>query len=497
MQKRYAIVGGGLSGLAAAYQLRQSHPQASVELFEAAARAGGVIHTEIIDTPEGRFVIDHGADMFATEPSAAMELCGELGVEDDLLIPDEQLAGAMIVHRGRLVPIPDGFVLMRATKLWQMVTTPLLSVPGKLRFLAERFIKPLRQHGRELADADLSTLDDISVGEFVRHRMGRETLDRLVGPLVAGIYTADVDKLSLHATMAPIVAMVRRHGSLASATLARRKSEQDTAERQSAGARYQKFRGFPEGMKQLIDQLADAIGSDSLHLQSPVRGMRFDAAATQWNLAFDSGEKAFDEVILATPSAVTAKLLGSISGGGEDELTAAAEEAAQSLAEIESASAAIVVLCIRKEQIRELPARFGFVVPLIEKRRILAASFASHKYASRCPVDHTIVRVFLGGAMQAELLEGTDDELIEIVRDELADLIGFEGRETLARVVRWNDAMPQYHVGHLQRAKRIEEAFARIRQLHLATNALHGVGIAPVIANARRVAMAIGETSES
>ncbi|MEM0927444.1 MAG: protoporphyrinogen oxidase, partial [Planctomycetota bacterium] len=485
MSKRYAVIGGGLSGLAAAYQIRQSEPDAELCILEAADRPGGVIDTETVDTPQGRFVIDHGADMFAVDPPAALDLCRELGVEDSLLVPDAAKAGAMIVSKGRLVPIPDGFVLMRATKLWQMVRTPLLSVSGKARFLAERFIRPFPQHVRGLQSKPLHEIEDLSVGEFVRHRMGQELLDRLVGPLVAGIYTADVDKLSLHATMAPIVSMVRRHGSLASATLARRKQDGDQAERNSAGARYAKFRGFPNGMKQLIDLLVDAVGHDALRLNQCVRQLEL-LPSKQWLLTLDGDQPTFDSVILATPSAVTAKLLESVVADAAEKREAI--EAAQHLRGIESASAAIVVLCIPKKRIRALPERFGFVVPLIENRSILAASFASHKYAPRCPADHTIVRVFIGGAMQPELLEQSDDALVELAREELSQLIGLDGRETLARVVRWNHAMPQYHVGHLQRVSKIEHCFDRIPRLHLATNALHGVGIAPVIANARRVA---------
>ncbi|MEM6469989.1 MAG: protoporphyrinogen oxidase [Planctomycetota bacterium] len=486
MNKRYAVVGAGLSGLAVAHQLTRSSPGSTVKVFEANERAGGVIHTEVVETSEGRFVLDHGADMFAVDPPAAIELCEELGVENELIVPESERAGAMIVHRGGLVPIPDGFVLMRATKLGQMVTTPLLSVGGKLRFLAERFVPSLPQHTSDRRNEDLKSIDDVSVGDFVRHRMGQETLERLVGPLVAGIYTADVDRLSLHATMGPIVSMVRKHGSLTSATLARRKGGQDETERGSAGARYGKFRGFKNGMKQLIDRLVDSIGDDALHLNSPVTGLRFHSQANEWCLQRSTGDESFDEVILTTPPSATARLLESISGLCDHE--DAVRDAASNLRAIESASTAIVILCVRKSKIHSLPNKFGFVVPMIEKRRILAVSFASHKYACRCPEDHTIIRVFVGGAMQPELLQHSDDELVRLVRDELKDLIGLEGPETLARVVRWNEAMPQYNVGHLQLAAKIEQCFNDLPHLHLATNALHGVGIAPVIANARRVA---------
>lgn len=483
MPKRIAVIGGGLSGLTSAFYLKRFSPDADVTLYESSSRLGGVIGTERIDSSgHGCFVIDHGADMFATEPPAAMELCRDLGVEQELIVPDTEKAGAMIVFRGNLVPIPDGFVLMRATKLWQMVTTPLLSVRGKLRFLGERFIGPTPK----LSAAESS---DISVAEFVRHRMGSEVLDRLIGPLVAGIYTADVEKLSLKATMAPIVAMLAEHGSLAKATLARRRENKDATERNSAGARYEKFRGFPDGMQQLIDSLESAIGPDAIETNAAVTKLSFDETSpTRWQVELAGRSESFDQVILATPAAVTSRLLSGVAGQATG---TSCRMVADKLAGIESASTAIIVLCVQKSLIRRLPDRFGFVVPRIENRKILACSFASHKYSNRCPADHTIIRVFVGGATQPELLEQSDEALIEMVRDELADLVGMEGRETLSRVVRWNNAMPQYHVGHLERVQEIEAALDRIPNLSLATNAMRGVGIAPVVAAAKNAAQRI------
>jgi oxygen-dependent protoporphyrinogen oxidase len=485
LPRTIAVIGGGLSGLTTAFYLKRLSPNVRVSLFEASDHLGGVIGTESIDVPDvGHFTIDCGADMFATDPPAAMELCRDLGVDDQLIMPDGEKAGAMIVHRGRLVPIPDGFVLMRATKLWQMVTTPLLSVSGKLRFLAERFIAP--HPTLQAADGT----GDVSVGEFVRYRMGQETLDHLVAPLVAGIYTADIEKLSLRATMGPIVEMVQRHGSLAKATLSRKREQSDQTERKSAGARYAKFRGFPRGMVQLIETLSEAIGSDSIQLNTPVQSLQFDREAeTPWKVQFASNgasqETQFDAVVLAVPPTTAAKLLSTID---EPSIVADCRVAAEAFAGIECASAAIAVMAVKKSLVKRLPQRFGFVVPEVENRRILATSFASHKYPIRCPQDHTIIRTFVGGSLHPELLEKSDAEIIDLVKEELADLIGLSGEPTITRVVRWNHAMPQYHVGHLDRVEQIETAIGRISSLALAGNALHGVGIAPVVRNCRRVA---------
>ncbi|WP_149497672.1 protoporphyrinogen oxidase [Roseiconus lacunae] len=491
MPQRIAIIGGGLSGLTTAFYLRQQNPDCIVELFEASSRLGGVIGTETVQTDAGRFVIDLGADMFATDPSAAMQLCVDLGIQDQLLIPDAKRAGAMVVHRGRVVPIPEGFVLMRATKPWQILTTPILSPTAKLRFLTERFQSPQ-------AELAADSNHDLSVGDFVRHRLGQETLDRLVEPLVAGIYTADIEKLSLKATMAPIVSMVQKHGSLAKATLSRRRENVDSTERNSAGARYQRFRGLPNGMGQLIGTLAERIGSEVIQLNADVNRLRFDGR--QWSVAVNrshGAEQVFDQVVIATPAAIAAKLFDSIDltrPGSVDaaNINAACQTAARGMASIESASAAIVVLCLAKSQVRRLPDKFGIVVPSAEQRHALAISFASHKYPSRCPQDHVIARVFFGGALQATDLERSDDDLIELAKRELGELIGLEGVPTIAKVVRWNNAMPQYHVGHLNRADQIESAVEQIPNLQLATNALRGVGIAPLIARAKAIADTIG-----
>lgn len=482
MSQKIAIIGGGLSGLATAFYLQRDLPDSEITLLESSDRLGGVITTETVETNLGQsFTLDHGADMFATEPPGAIQLCRDLGVEDTLLVPDTANAGAMIVRNGQLVPIPDGFVLMRATKTWPVLRSPLLSWRGKLRFLCERW------KGNAAKSATDPT-GDISVADFVRHRLGDEVLDRLVGPLVAGIYTADIEKLSMNATMAPIAAMQREHGSLAKATEIRRLQDKDHIERNSAGARYEKFRGFPGGMRQLIDHLADAIGHESILTRHAVTSInRIDQS---WQVSHGDQKRKFDHVVLATPARVASRLLKTVA---DTPVAKDCHDAADRLASIESASTAIVVLCVPKSQIKRLPKLFGFVVPQLEKRKVLAVSFASHKYPTRCPDDHTIIRVFVGGAMQGELLEQTDQQLIEMVQQELAELIGMSGPATLSKVVRWNDAMPQYHVGHLARADEIEASLDRIEGLHLATNALRGVGIAPVISRARKLAAAIAE----
>ena len=458
---KIAIVGGGLSGLATAAHLHLADPTLRLSLFESNDRIGGVIQTETIDS----FVIDHGADMFAAKPSAAIEFCQQIGVEDQLIQPQMEGRGARIVRHGKLVPIPDGFVLMRATKTWPILTTPLLSLKGKLKILTEQY-KP-----NNVSD------EDQSVANFVRHRMGNEVLDRLVGPLVAGIYTADIEKLSLLATMGPIASMVRTHGSLGKATTARRITGEDSDERNNAGARYNQFRAFNNGMRQLIDSIENILPDGVIRTSSRIDALERLTSSSRWRLRYSGNQDEFDHVVVATPAAIASSLLAPY-----------ASAAASRLSEIETASTAIVILGVKKSDVSRPVNTFGFVVPLIENRQILAGSFASNKFARRAPEDHLLVRVFIGGSMQSHLLDHDDDQLIRIARTELAELIGLKGEPVLTKVVRWNGSMPQYHVGHLDRVKEIEADVAKVRGLSLMTNSLNGVGIAPVIASAKKTA---------
>ncbi|MEM6978924.1 MAG: protoporphyrinogen oxidase [Planctomycetota bacterium] len=476
-RRRIAIVGGGLSGLATAAHCKQLG--ADVTVLEASGRVGGVIHSEQVDVPEiGSFVIDHGADMFATNPPAAMQLCELLGVQSLLQTPKHKGRGAMIAKGDRLVPIPEGFVLMRATKITSMLTTPLLSPTAKLRLLAEQFV-PRR------SDA----VTDESVGEFVRRRMGSSMLNSIVAPLVAGIYTADVDKLSMAATMKPIWEMESQHGSLMSATRARQRTGQDSLENASSGARYEQFRAFPGGMAQWMRHLTDFIGAEAIELESPVTSIAVEDQSVRVCVAGQWRE--FDELVLATPANATIKLFGAMDA---PEHASAIRTIVEQLEAIPLASTAIIVLGIDRRAISRLPETFGFVVPPKECRRILAGSFASSKFDGRAPETHVIIRAFVGGVLQSEILKRTDAQLVDLVRADLVDLIGLDTDSPLEqiapviKVIRWNDAMPQYEVGHLDRVKTITSALNTIPNIHLAGNSLNGVGIAPLIANAERLA---------
>ncbi|MEM9827705.1 MAG: protoporphyrinogen oxidase [Planctomycetota bacterium] len=467
MKTDIAIVGGGLSGLATAVQVHRQRPDCGVRIFEAGERLGGVIHT----TQADGFLIDHGADMFATQPPAAVDLCHAIGAGVDLIRPLPNHRGAKIWFGGKLHPIPDGFVLMRATRIAPVLHSGLLSLAGKFGILAERF--RAKGSGR-----------DESVGDFVRRRMGDQVLSRIVAALVGGIYTADIDRLSMQATMGGLAKMEQEYGSLAAATAARRRAGQDDVERESGGARYENFRAFPGGMKEFIDRLAGFLPDGSIELNTPVQSIARDGEF--WNLrAGGQPEIQARQLVLALPPRPASALLSAI----DSALSA-------SIDSIRCSSCAIVVLGVDESQISDTIEMFGFVVPPSEQRSILAASFASRKFAGRAPQGQILIRCFVGGTLDEPILEKADEELVQIVRDELADMIGLSGAAKHTAVVRWPDSMPQYEVGHLDKVAAIQKQLQSHQGLHWISNAAGGVGIAPVIASAERLAKTLVDAAD-
>src|SRR6056297_1652423 len=261
---RLVVVGGGLSGLTAAYYLHRHWPEADISLLEASQRVGGVIETEHRDG----WLVEHGADCFSVTPPDALQLCQDLGVADQLIEPLPHGRRAMISQGDRLWPVPEGFVLMRPTRLGQVLKSPLLSWRGKLRLAAERFVRRRPDTGDE------------SLASFVRRRLGNEALERLVQPLVGGIYTADAERLSMQATMPQFVKMEREHGSLIGATLSSGQASDNAAvkaqrelERTSSGARYGQFRVLPRGMGALFAEIESRLPANTIQLGKAVTSL--------------------------------------------------------------------------------------------------------------------------------------------------------------------------------------------------------------------------------
>lgn len=456
-RRRVAVIGGGIAGLSAAFRLRELAPDVDVALYEAGPRLGGVIQTERVDG----YLIERSADSFITNPPTALDLCRRLGLEQELIGTNPACRSAYVVFRGRLVKLPEGFTLMTAARLGPVLTTPILSAAGKLRLFGEALV-PRRRDSR-----------DESFADFARRRVGREAYERLVQPLIAGIYTADPEKLSMQAALPRFVEMEGQHGSLFKGVRA------ETARRGQAngsGARYSLFMTPRAGLSTLIDALAARLPQSSARLNARIDGVR--RIGDRWSLAC-SGESAreFDALVVATSSAVAASLLIDTDS-----------QLAGELNRIEYAGCVIAVLGYRREQISHPLDAFGVVVPEIEKRPILALSLSSVKFAGRAPDDRVLVRAFVGGACHPELHAGDDDQIRSLATKEVAELLGATGEPELCRIARWDRAMPQYHVGHKDVVARINERVKKLPGLALAGNAYDGVGIPLCVASSERAA---------
>lgn len=466
-RSRVAVIGGGISGLAAAHQLRQLDSNLDVELFEAGPRLGGVIQT----TERNGFLIEGAADNFITTTASALQLCNDLGLGDELIQTNPRGAGAMVVCRGKLEPIPPGFMIMAPSRIWPLLATKILSPMGKLRSGMEVFVP--RKQGSE----------DESLRSFTCRRFGSELFERLVQPLVGGIYTADPARLSVAATMPRFLEMERKHGSLIRGMLAARKTQESGAEK-GGGARYSQFMTLQGGMSKLIAALAENLSAERIHLNSPVRKLIQGKSA--WKIVTSDRVTETDAIIVAAPADHAARMLCHIDA-----------EIARQLEKIEYASCAVVSLAFHRDQIQSPINSFGFVVPAIEERCILSCSFSSEKYEGRAPRDTVLMRVFIGGAMQPGLLCLSNQQLIELAHREVAQLLDITGEPILRHVTRQDHAMPQYHVGHKSIIANIHDRLDAFPTLTLAGSCLSGVGVPRCIESGQKAARRIAESLAS
>jgi oxygen-dependent protoporphyrinogen oxidase len=456
---RVAIIGGGLAGLSAAFRLhelceRDGRPRELV-LFEAGSQLGGIVGTRCIDG----YTVELGADSFITNKPWAVDLCRRLGIDGRLIPTDVRYRRSLVLRNGKPVPVPEGFQLLAPLSVGAVLRSPIFSWRGKLRLACEYFVPRGKPDGDE------------SLASFVRRRLGREALERLIQPLVGGIYTSDPEKLSLRATMPRFLNMEQAHGSLIRALRWEQRvgRNEDSA---ASGARYGLFAAPAGGISELVAALAGKVRQQAdVRLESEVVGLaqHGDGRGFAVNLA-DQTRQSFDAVILAVPAYRAARLIASF-----------AASLAEKLDKIEYASTAIVVSGHKLADISHPLNAFGLVVPAIEKRRILAVSFTNRKFPGRAPDGCVQLRTFVGGAMQPELMQLTDDEITALVRQELEQILGVTWRPDFAIVARWMRSMPQYHVGHLDLVAAIERDLSGLPNLALAGHAYKGVGIPDAI----------------
>jgi oxygen-dependent protoporphyrinogen oxidase len=480
--RRIIVLGGGLAGLAAAEAAVERLPDAQVTIVEPTGRVGGVLQTVVTDG----WLVERSADSFLGARPEAVDLVDRIGLSGELIDIEPRVRRALVWHRGRTVPAPAGFRLLAPGRIAGILGTPLLSPAGRLRVLAERLV-PARRPPR---GGDCVSSDE-SLESFAVRRLGREAFERLVQPLASGIWTADPTRLSMAAACPEFLEMERTYGSLWAGECRRLKGRATAA---AAGARYGQFLSLARGMESLPVRLAE-------HLRG--RGVTFvTARATglerrddgHWAVTIAPGDRA-DAVHRPSsqttgpsplePLSAAAVVIALSAPGAAGLLTPIDPGAAADLAAIDYAGSAIVSLGFAREQVGHPLDAAGLVVPREAERRALAVSFSSSKFPGRAPQGCVLVRVFLGGALDPGVMTGDDEHLVGIARDEVAILIGARGLPRLVQVDRWAGAMPQYHVGHVERMRRVEQAVAAQHGLALAGNAYWGVGIPQVIASGR------------
>jgi len=439
LSKRIVVVGGGISGLAAAHRLVELGVDKSrITLLEASGRLGGTLETRNRDG----FLLEGGPDSFISEKPEAVALVKRLGLESQLIQTNEQHRRSFIVRNGRLRPVPEGFQLLAPSRVWPFITTDIFSLAGKLRIAADLLLP--RQNGNE----------DESLASFVRRRLGQEALERMAQPMVGGIYTADPETLSLRATLPRFLEMEKTHRSVILAMLRQGRT------RGTSGARYSLFLSFDRGMEVLVNALADVVPN----VRFKTRVHEIKKLHSAWTISTDEESFEAGAVCLAVPAYTAAKLLQN-----------ANPQLAAQLNAIKYASTATINFAYPRAAIKHPLDGFGFVVPFIERRSLLACTFSNVKFSGRAPDDHVLLRAFAGGALQPDVFAAHDLETR--IEADLRELLIIDRKPLFSEVAKWERSMPQYEVGHLDRVQAIDNEVRKLPGLAIAGNAYRGAGI--------------------
>jgi len=450
--KRIAIIGGGIAGLSAAFYLekaRRAGADLQWVLFEKSDRLGGVIQTERHDG----FVIEAGPDSFLSVKPDALRLCQELGIGDQLIPSNDAGRKTYILVKGKLVLIPYGLEFMVPTRIWPMATTPLFSFKTKLRIAAELFSSARKDTGDE------------PVGDFVRRHFGQEMVDRVVEPLLAGVYGGNAERLSIRAVLPRFAEMERQHGSLVRATLkakARSKALPGTKPQPL-------FTSLKNGMQQMVEALTATLPQASIRLRQQNLSLR--AVNDDWQIETAGINERFQDVLLAVPAPAAAGLLRQFHPA-----------LIEGLAKIEYTSTAAVALAYDQA---DLPAGHGFLVPRSEGRKLMACTFVHKKFSHRAPGDMKLLRCFFSSSRIPDLLTHSDEALQQFARQELKEILGLTAEPRFAHMFRWDRAMAQYETGHLDRVAEMEKIIATMPGFHIIGNSFHGIGVPDCIKSAR------------
>jgi len=458
---RIAIVGGGISGLSAAFELeqrRQAGAEVEYTLYESSPRLGGVLRTESIDGS----VVEAGPDSFVTEKPWAADLCRAVGLDDQLVGSNDGDRKTYILTRGRLVKLPDGLMFLIPTKILPTGLSPLWSWRTKLR-MTEELLRPPRPVDH-----------DESVAAFLERHYGPEMVERLADPLLSGVYGGEAASLSIRAVLPRFAEMERTHGSLGRAMLAFGKQRKANPRHSAAPL----FTTLKKGMQQLAETVVSKLMGSALLTDTPVQAVQHQPEPGGWLVSAGLSSDHFDKVIVALPAPAAANVL-----------RIASPELSTELAGIQYTSSIIVGLGYDAPVRHSLPPGFGFLVPRSEGKRLLAATFVHNKFPHRAPDDRALLRCFLAGRNADSAWRYSDDEIIGMVRNELQQILGLRAEPLFARVYRWKSAMAQYGVGHLERLERIETLRQKLPGLALAGNAFRGIGVPDCVRSGREAAL--------
>jgi oxygen-dependent protoporphyrinogen oxidase len=483
------IIGGGISGLSAAYfleeQARERGLSLDITLIEKSSRLGGVIQSERVDLPHSgqSFLCEAGPDSLLTTKPAAIDLCRKLGLGEQLIPSNDALRKTYVLHHGRLRSLPDGLMFVVPTKIRPMFSSGLLSPAGKLRLLLSPLLSP----------GPLPDGEDASVENYIARRFGREVSDRLAEPLLNAVYGSDVRQMSTRAVFPQLLAMEKKHGSLWKAfagQIARgggapHATQHSPAAGQAARPASTVFVTLRDGLGQLPAKVAGALRTTRVVHGESVRQVLRDTERGGWRVASDQAERRCDALVIAAPAPVAAGIL-----------QAGAAAVSECLGSIVYHSVAIAALGYATTpsapQAGDWGRRgFGFVVPRGEGRQTIACTWVHNKFSHRAPSGAALVRSFFGGARDGAIDQRSSDDVLAAARGELADIMGLQAAPDFHRVFRWARCMPQYSVGHLDLLARLEARLAQLPGLALAGNGFRGVGIPDCVQSAAQAAQSV------
>lgn len=455
---RVAIVGSGVSACACAVRLKEKGIDFAI--FEKESAPGGKLITESVDG----FVIEGGPDSFLPEKRWTLDLIREVGLDAELLPTNEEHKGTYIYSGGRLHRLPEGVMLMVPTMITPLLRSSLISWPGKIRMGMELFVPRKRD------------VDDESLERFVTRRLGRECLEKIAEPLVAGIHTSNPDNMSVRAIFPRFLDMEQKYGSLIRGMTRISRNHQPGKE---SGREMTYFMSLKRGMQDLIRASLSFIGSERIAARSEVREITKEAGGL--GLAVGEEQMTFDAVVLSVPSYAAAPIVADMNPALADDLSS-----------IEWSSTATISLAFKKKDVPGRLPGFGFIVPRTEKRRINAATWTSIKWSFRAPSDSLLVRCFVGGGHHEELVSYDDRALAALVLEELGTIAGIHATPVLTRIYRWTRSMPKYTVGHLDRVAAIDKAVGASPGLYLIGCSYRGIGIGDCVKSGFDAAEEIG-----